>query len=257
MKKLQEHINDAATILISISLIISLILALATEHYLTGAVNNLSQSSDSHHQIKRVDYRATRYVGAIDPTTLNEEGRVTDQTLYYILNKSIVFGPYDVLPHLHIPIAQTSIVIDTSDWCRQLTRDDIVARDGCVKSYYTDNLMVATYVTCNTFDDDSIRELYDGKPTVGPRDGIYITVSFYCLTEEFGLSGREYINYKNHELSDTADYHRAITAIEQSITQGMKNYYILDCDEVRRVGALGYEFNSLEIIPAAVQYELL
>lgn len=195
-----------------------------------------------------IEYRATSVVELSMPEELASSGTTSKDNTYFILNKSVVFGPYEKIPNLNIT---GTINVDTSDWCRRLERDDVVDHGGYTNTYFANDGSFAAevFLSCSTYEDGY--RLYrpdDHQPAMD--DGIYITLSFYCPAEEFDIPEDR---YKNAEWASTAsnaellEYSSVLSAICESKIQGMKEYDVLDADTANKIVSIDYSYNNLTV----------
>lgn len=196
-----------------------------------------------------VKYRATEITGVLNPDDLTDEGARPQDAPYYVLNKSVVFGPYEKIPSLNFTGA---IELSTSDWCRRLTRDGIVDHGGYTKTYFTSDKATAVImsITCSTYEDGYRSYRYDEvQPAVD--DGIYITISYYCPTEQFGLDGYKYRNQtwaSTASIAELIECDRAWGLISDSIRQGMSDYDVFNAEDTAQISGLNYTRDKIEVV---------
>lgn len=185
-----------------------------------------------------VSYKATDVVGAINPSDLSNSGAILEDTPYYVLNRSIVFGPYEEIPDLNLTLMGT-VDFTTNDWREDLTRDNIVDHGGYSKGYFADDGSVAVIVSlaCSTYGDGYRSYRYD-EHQPAPDDGIYITFSYLCPTERFGLSAHQYITRdwtRTDSCAEMFDHGRSLEAINRSICQGMYDYEVIGAKAAEQI----------------------
>lgn len=197
---------------------------------------------------KHIKYRATNIVGVLNPDDLTHGGLPKDAP-YYILNKSVVFGPYQEVPQLSLT---GTAAFNTNCWYQKLTQDDIVNHGGFTQEYFADDGSMAMIVciTSSTYEDGSHPYRYDNsQPSV--EDGIYITISYYCPTTQYGIDGYQYatsewsMTASNAELIELGE---AYDKVGDSIAQGRMDYEVYDPEEARDIIALYYTQDNIEVV---------
>lgn len=119
-------------------------------------------------------------VGVCPPEDLIER----DGFSYYRLERSEIFGPYDRIPKMKIPVKGTDIVLDTSvlgNYYVDYLSDTSISRSPFVKDYFTKHLAVCLH--CDRY--------ADGEA--------YVVVSYFRSVSDLGISAKEYVAGETRE----------------------------------------------------------
>ena len=160
---------------------------------------------------------------------------------YYVIDETVIFGPYSGKPVLQIPIVGSEIVINTSEM--SFAQDTIAGFGNGIFDYREEQ---RTQLDENTLVYAALARYEDGE--------IYVYVQFLQKVENLG--GTSYVatelwSRDNDSLTD--EEQRQIDTVHEITEQGMRDYYLynptaLDEIVIGYAAAIEYRTDHLDLV---------